>query len=144
MRISQMLRQKPQGDVISVNPKATVADAAQLMSAHRIGAVVVRGDENQLEGILSERDIVRELGQRDSACLSDPVATLMTRKLVTCSPDDTALTALEMMTKGRFRHLPVLDKGQMIGLISIGDAVKARLDELSQENQALEGMIAGH
>jgi len=104
----------------------------------------VSADGASLDGILSERDIVREMGKRGTACLNEPVSNLMTAKLVTCSPSDTALEVLEMMTKGRFRHIPVMEDGNMIGLISIGDAVKARLAELAMEKDALEGMIMGH
>jgi len=97
-----------------------------------------------LDGILSERDIVRELGKRGTGCLAEPVAGMMTKTLITCAPSDNADAVLGMMTKGRFRHLPVMESGAMIGLISIGDVVKARLSELSMEKDALEGMIMGH
>ena len=121
-----------------------MTDAAKLLSQHRIGTVVVSSDGETLEGILSERDIVRELGKRGTGCLSDPVSDLMTAKLTTCSPSNTALEVLEMMTAGRFRHLPVMVDGKMVGLISIGDAVKGRLAELAMEKESLEGMIMGH
>ena len=96
------------------------------------------------DGILSERDIVRELGRRGSAVLMEPVTALMTVKIVTCTPDNSADEVLQTMTDGRFRHLPVVEGSKMIGLISIGDVVKARLSELSMEKSALEGMIMGH
>ena len=99
--------------------------------------------EGTLEGILSERDIVREIGKRGASCLQDQVSSMMTSNIVTCSPQDTADGVLEMMTTGRFRHLPVMEGSKMIGLISIGDVVKARLSELSMEKDALEGMIKG-
>jgi len=95
-------------------------------------------------GILSERDIVRELGKRGASCLTETIATMMTRKLVTCAPSDTSDAILSKMTEGRFRHMPVLDGGTLIGLISIGDVVKARLAELAMERDALEGMVMGH
>jgi len=144
MLVSQILKSKPETGVISVTPNATVIEAAKLLSAHRIGTVVVSADGESLDGILSERDIVRELGKRGTGCLTDPVSALMTAKLTTCSPSDSALDVLEMMTDGRFRHLPVMDEGKMVGLISIGDAVKGRLAELSMEKESLEGMIMGH
>jgi len=84
------------------------------------------------------------LGKRGAGCLSDPVSDLMTSKLTTCSPEDSALKVLEMMTDGRFRHLPVMQDGKMVGLISIGDAVKSRIAELAMEKESLEGMIMGH
>jgi CBS domain-containing protein len=144
MLVSQILRSKPELGVVSVKPTASVSEAARLLSEHRIGTVVVSGDGEALDGILSERDIVRELGKRGTGCLTDPVSALMTSKLTTCSPSNTALEVLEMMTEGRFRHLPVIESGRMIGLISIGDAVKARLAELSMEKESLEGMIMGY
>jgi len=144
MIVSQILKSKPDVGVISVTPTSTVTDAAKLLSHHRIGTVVVSTDGSSLDGILSERDIVRELGKRGTGCLSDPVSALMTSKLVTCSPTNTALEVLEMMTEGRFRHLPVMDDGKMVGLISIGDAVKGRLSQLAMEKESLEGMIMGH
>lgn len=144
MLVSQMLKSKPEMGVISVKPKSTVTEAAKLLSQHRIGTVVVSEDGLTLAGILSERDIVRELGKRGTACLNDPVSALMTAKLITCKPSDTALEVLEVMTNGRFRHVPVMQGGTMIGLISIGDAVKGRLSELAMERDALEGMIMGN
>lgn len=144
MLVSQILKSKPEVGVVSVRPTDHVNDAVKLLSEKRIGTVVVSADGKSLDGILSERDIVREMGKRGVACLDEPVSEMMTSKLVTCVPSDTALEVLEMMTNGRFRHLPVMEDGKMIGLISIGDAVKARLAELSMEKDALEGMIMGH
>lgn len=144
MLVAQILAGKNQQGVLHVTPEALVADAANILSTKRIGTVVVSSDGETLVGILSERDIVREIGKRGAACLSDPVSDLMTKKLVTCTLSDTADGVLEMMTKGRFRHLPVIEDGKMVGLISIGDVVKARLAELAMENDALEGMIMGH
>ncbi len=144
MIVSQILKTKANVGVISVKPDAPVADAVELLSQKRIGTVVVSSDGTALDGILSERDIVREMGKRGTACLDEPVKNLMTSRLVTCTPADSADAVLEMMTNGRFRHLPVMDGGDMIGLISIGDVVKARLAELSMEKDALEGMIMGH
>ncbi len=144
MIVAQILKTKSNVGVISVTPTSTVIEAAKLLSQNRIGTVVVSVDGESLDGILSERDIVRELGKRGTSCLNDPVSALMTSKLVTCSPSDTALKVLEVMTTGRFRHVPVMDDGKMVGLISIGDAVKGRLSQLAMEKDALEGMIMGH
>ena len=143
MPVSTILKAKPSAGVITVTPGSTVAEAAQLLSTKRIGAVIVSQDGAQMAGILSERDIVRELGRRGAACLNDPVEVLMTRDVVTCAPGDRTNTVLQMMTDGRFRHMPVMQDGRMVGLISIGDVVKARLSELSTEVDALEGMIKG-
>jgi len=144
MIVSQILKSKPEMGVVSVAPTDAVSEAAKLLSDNRIGTVVVSKDGESLDGILSERDIVRELGKRGAGCLTDPVSSLMTASPVTCAPSDNALRVLEMMTEGRFRHLPVVENGKMIGLISIGDAVKARLAQLAMEKESLEGMIMGH
>ena len=144
MLVNQILSMKASGDIITIRPAATVADAARLLSEKRIGAIVVSDDGRTPLGILSERDIVRELSKSGAAVLDRPVSDLMTRKLVTCTTGEDALAILERMTEGRFRHLPVVDDaGEMIGLISIGDVVKARLSELSMEKEALTGMIMG-
>lgn len=145
MLVQQILKEKGDGGAVeTVKPGSSVADAAKLLSEKGIGSVVVSPDGVALEGILSERDIVRELGRRGPSCMSDKVEELMTRKLITCTTSETALGVLEIMTQGRFRHLPVVEDGKMIGLVSIGDVVKARLSELAMEKNALEGMIMGH
>ncbi|MBQ2262241.1 MAG: CBS domain-containing protein [Loktanella sp.] len=144
MIVAQILKSKLDMGVVSVKPTDRVSSAVALLSEKRIGTVVVSGDGQTLDGILSERDIVRELGKRGVEVLSAPVSEMMTAKLTTCTTSDSADKVLQMMTEGRFRHLPVMDNGQMIGLISIGDVVKARLAELSMEKDALEGMIMGH
>jgi CBS domain-containing protein len=144
MIVSQILKTKDNTGVVSVKPGDPVSSAVTLLSEKRIGTVVVSSDGTALDGILSERDIVRELGKRGAPCLSDKVSELMTSKLITCTPADQADAVLEKMTAGRFRHMPVLEDGKMIGLISIGDLVKARLSELAMEKDALEGMIMGH
>jgi CBS domain-containing protein len=144
MLVAQILKSKPVGEVVTMRPDATVSDAAEMLSARRIGAVIVSKDGKRPEGILSERDIVRELGKRGMNCLPDPVSALMTEKLVTCTVNDSAESVLISMTEGRFRHMPVMQGDEMIGIISIGDVVKARLSELAMERDALEGMIMGN
>jgi CBS domain-containing protein len=144
MIVGQILKSKADMGVVSVKPTDPVSSAVAILSEKRIGTVVVSGDGETLDGILSERDIVRELGKRGVSALSAPVSEMMTSKLTTCTTADSADQVLEMMTEGRFRHLPVMDNGKMIGLISIGDVVKARLAELSMEKDALAGMIMGH
>ncbi len=143
MLVRQILGTKGGGGVITLGSKTLVSDAARLLSEKRIGAVIISDDGEAAEGILSERDIVRELGRRGEGCLGDSVTALMTRELVSSTPDETADSVLEKMTRGRFRHMPVMEDGKMIGVISIGDVVKARLSELSMEKDALEGMIKG-
>lgn len=144
MIVSQIITSKDVGGVITVKPQASVSEAIAILSEKRIGTLVVSKDESTLGGILSERDIVRELGRHGVALMAEPVSKIMTSKLVTCALGDTADSVLEMMTAGRFRHMPVMDADKMVGLISIGDVVKARLSELSMEKDALEGMIMGH
>lgn len=142
MLVSQILKQKPDG-VITARASISIADLAQLLSQKKIGAVVLSADGSAVQGIVSERDIVRVLGQKGAAALAEPVSTIMTAKVITCAPSDSADTVLQKMTDGRFRHLPVVVGGGLVGLISIGDVVKARLSELSMEKEALEGMIKG-
>ena len=144
MLVSQILKSKADAHVMTVQPHLTVAEAAVILAEKRIGALIVSRDGTTADGILSERDIVREVGKRGGTCLIDTVSSLMTRDPVTCSRLDTADQVLQTMTDGRFRHLPVVEDGKMIGLISIGDVVKARLSELSMEKTALEGMIMGN
>lgn len=144
MLVAQILKSKPEAPVATIRPEATVAAAAELLSARRIGAVVVSEDGKVPLGILSERDIVRELGKRAQGCLTDAVKDLMTVRLVTCVVSDSAQAVLTQMTEGRFRHMPVMAGAEMIGIISIGDVVKARLAELAMERDALEGMIMGN
>jgi CBS domain-containing protein len=143
MHVSQILKSKPEQSVITIPPGSTVASAAALLSSKRIGAVIVSPDGRQVAGIISERDIVRELGRRGAACLSDAVDTIMTARIIGCRREDRANEVLQKMTDGRFRHMPVMEGEVMVGMISIGDVVKARLSELAMEKDALEGMIKG-
>jgi CBS domain-containing protein len=143
MLVQQILASKGDHGVITVAPGSTVQKVSELLSSRRIGAVIVSADGKVAKGIVSERDIVRELGRRGAACLNDPVESLMTAKIVSCTRSEGTDAVLGRMTDGRFRHMPVIEDGQMVGLISIGDVVKARLMELSAEKDALEGMIKG-
>lgn len=144
MLVQQILRTKADDGVVTVLPGTTVAQVADLLSARRIGAVIVSRDGKVAEGIVSERDIVRELGRRGPGCLTDRVEAVMTAKLIACKLGDTAREVLTKMTNGRFRHMPVIEEGEMVGMISIGDVVKARLSELVTEKEALEDMIRGY
>lgn len=144
MLVQQIMRTKSDDGVVTVAPGWDLSAVAEILSARRIGAVIIATDGKTPLGIISERDIVRELGRRGPACLSDPVEKIMTRKISCCTREDDAVSVLERMTEGRFRHMPVLDGEEMIGLISIGDVVKCRLAELAMEKEALEGMIMGN
>ena len=143
MIVSQILKSKSDDGVVSLPPGSTVAKVAEVLSARKIGAVVISKDGKHLTCIVSERDVVRELGRRGPACLAETVDSIMTARVVTCARADTAEAVMQKMTDGRFRHLPVVEGTEMVGLISIGDVVKARLAELAMEKDALEGMIKG-
>lgn len=144
MLVQQILKSKSTDGVYTIKPGTSVSDAASVLSNNRIGSVVVSATGKTADGILSERDIVRELGKRGVACMSDKVDDMMTSNLVTCSPEDRTDDVLSKMTEGRFRHMPVIENGEMVGLITLGDVVKSQLTQLSMEKQALEGMIMGH
>ncbi|MDG1068003.1 MAG: CBS domain-containing protein [Sulfitobacter sp.] len=144
MLVSHILKSKADDSVATALPSMTIAQAAQALSEKRIGTLLISRDGTTPDGILSERDIVRQLGKAGAACLSEPVSSIMTSKLVTCTRDMRADAVLEQMTEGRFRHMPVVEDGALVGLISLGDVVKARLMELAMEKDALEGMIRGH
>jgi CBS domain-containing protein len=126
--------------VVSVGPDAKLSEAVRTLGERKIGAVLVIA-AGSIEGILSERDIVRVLGQRGAAVLDEPVGAVMTRKVVGCRPTDTVASLMEMMTVGKFRHLPVMDEGRVIGLISIGDVVKRRVQDYEAEQEALRDYI---
>jgi CBS domain-containing protein len=129
------------GDVVTVEPNATLAAAAQLLAEHRIGALVIVGADRRVAGILSERDIVRALAERGASVLDEPVSQAMTRKVVTCKENETVAGLMEHMTAGKFRHLPVVDQGRLTGIISIGDVVKHRLHEIETETAAMRDYI---
>jgi CBS domain-containing protein len=126
--------------ILSVGPEAKLADAIKVLSERKIGAVLVM-NEGRIEGILSERDIVRVLGERGARVLDEPVSAVMTRKVVSCRESDTVGGLMEMMTLGKFRHLPVVEDGKVVGLISIGDVVKRRVQEYEAEQEALREYI---
>ena len=128
-------------DVVTIDPTASLVSAAKMLATHRIGAVIITGADRQVVGILSERDIVRALAERGSSALEEPVGQVMTRKVVTCSETDTVAEIMERMTAGKFRHLPVVERGRLAGLISIGDVVKYRLGQMEHESKALHEYI---
>ena len=127
-------------NIVTVEPSATVRTAVQLLSERRIGAVLVMAGK-QIAGILSERDVVRVLGERGAAILDEKVEQVMTRKVVTCHPSDTIAAIMEKMTERKFRHLPVVEESKVVGLISIGDVVKWRVAEYESEQEALRDYI---
>ncbi|TNF18871.1 MAG: CBS domain-containing protein [Rhodobacteraceae bacterium] len=145
MLVQQILKSKGVSSVETVSPDMRVSEAAAILADKGIGTVVVSSDGGKTAaGILSERDIVRELAKSGAGCLNEPVSAYMTTELQTCTRDEQTDSVLSRMTEGRFRHMPVVEGGEMIGLISLGDVVKARLSELAMEKDALQGMIMGH
>jgi CBS domain-containing protein len=140
MTVKAILAQKG-GDVVTIEPAATLAAATKLLAERRIGAVLILGLEGRVAGILSERDIVRVLAERGAAALNERVDQVMTRRVFTCSESDTVAQVMEQMTAGKFRHVPVIEQGQLAGIISIGDVVKHRLHEIESESNALRQYI---
>jgi CBS domain-containing protein len=130
------------GNVISTEPTADLAAAAKLLSTHRIGALVVLDAGGHLVGILSERDIVRRMADGGIAVLQQPVAQVMTCNVSTCDINDTISSVMDRMTKGKFRHMPVLDNNRLAGLISIGDVLKLHIDTQHEHIRQLEASIA--
>jgi CBS domain-containing protein len=140
MTVKAILSRKG-NNVITIEPTVTLSAAVNILAEHRIGAVVVAGADKQVAGILSERDIVHALAQRGPGALEEAVGQVMTRKVVTCAESDTVAALMERMTQGKFRHLPVVERGKLVGLVSIGDVVKHRLGEMEHESNALREYI---
>lgn len=128
-------------DVVLVEPQMTLFEAAQVMTENRVGAVVVLGSEHRIVGILSERDIVRAIARRGAKALDEEVLQVMTREVMTCTEDETTARVMSRMTAGRFRHLPVMKANRLIGIVSIGDVVKHRVEEIENESEALRDYI---
>lgn len=129
-------------DVVTLEPNATLAEATRMLGARRIGAVVVTAGDRRIAGILSERDIVRAVGELGAEALSLTVDKVMTAKVSTCRETHTVNDVMEVMTRGRFRHLPVEKDGQLDGIISIGDVVKRRIEEVEREAEQIREYIA--
>jgi CBS domain-containing protein len=142
MIVRNIIDTKAMRQIVTIKPSDPVKAAMELLAKHRIGAVIVSRDGEIVDGILSERDIVRALGTRGVSCLDGEVQDLMTAEVIGCRPEDTAISVMERMTDGRFRHMPVIEQNRMIGVISIGDVVKARITEVQAENAALTDMIS--
>jgi CBS domain-containing protein len=140
MRISDVLSSKPSGQVVTISPDATVRDLLALLAEHNIGAVVVSTDGQAVDGIVSERDVVRRLHQ-DDGVLDGAVSSIMTRDVRTCEPDTSVDDLRVMMTERRIRHVPVVSDGSLTGIISIGDVVKSSLDQLQFERDQLDSYV---
>ena len=130
-------------EVATTRPDATIADAAKLLKERNVGALVITTEDGRLAGILSERDLVRGLPEHGADLLALKVKDRMTAEVTTCTPDDRVDGIMKLMTDGRFRHLPVVEEGKLVGIISIGDVVKSRLEELESETTTLREYIAG-
>ena len=142
MNVAKILEAKG-GSVVTVSAKAEVADAIDLLNRHNIGALVALDDDGKVAGILSERDIVRRLRSHSDTLLGQPVSAIMTPKPVTCTREDSVDDVMQMMTGRHFRHMPVVEHNTLIGVISIGDVVKTKIEVTEGEAAALREYISG-
>jgi CBS domain-containing protein len=140
MRINEVLAAKPSQEVITISPDATVRDLLHLLAQHNVGALIVSTDGSSVEGIVSERDVVRRLNE-DEAVLSSPVSAIMTGDVHTCEGHHPITDVMQVMTEQRFRHVPVVKDGKLTGIISIGDVVKSRMRELEFERDQLDSYV---
>ena len=141
MNVEHILSEKGR-NVVTIDPQSTLAEAARTLSDKRIGAVIVSSGNQPVLGILSERDIVRAINEKGSAALNEPVSRYMTAKVVTCTGRSAINELMEIMTNGKFRHVPIVEDGRLNGIVSIGDVVKYRLAEIESESRALRDYIA--
>jgi CBS domain-containing protein len=141
MNVAAILKSKGKG-VITTTPNTSLLDVAKLLERNGIGCIVVEGEDGKVAGIVSERDIVRAVGQSGAKVLKDPVSTYMTRTVVTAREADTIDRLMSEMTTHHFRHMPVVERGRLIGLVSIGDVVKMRIAEAEMEAAAMRQYIA--
>ncbi|MGL5824267.1 MAG: CBS domain-containing protein [Nocardioides sp.] len=140
MRISEVLRAKPRQDVITISPAATVRELVALLAEHNVGALIVSSDGSTVQGIVSERDIVRRL-HGDATVIDGPVAAIMTSQVHTCEQDQSVDELMQLMTDQRIRHVPVVTRGALTGIVSIGDVVKNRMAELEFERDQLDSYV---
>jgi CBS domain-containing protein len=140
MTVSTILADKGR-DVVTIDPGTNLADAAQLLTEKRIGAALILGADRRVVGIISERDIVRALAERGAAALLEPVSQTMTRQVETCNEREPISSIMERMTDGKFRHVPVVDQGRLVGIVSIGDVVKHRVQQIERESAEMREYI---
>ena len=140
MRIKEVLARKPTHDVVTVRPDATVRDLLGLLAEHNIGALIVSADGESVDGIVSERDVVRRM-HSDGTVIDNTVGGIMTEVVKTCSPDDELDEVMMVMTEGRFRHIPVCEGDNLIGIVSIGDLVRHKIDRLQFERDQLDSYV---
>jgi CBS domain-containing protein len=141
MNVASILKLKGRA-VSTARPDASLLDVAQKLGAKKIGAIVVVGDNGHVAGIISERDLIRAIAERGAAALTLTVADVMTRTVVSCQETSELDELMEMMTKGRFRHMPVIEDGALVGIISIGDVVKYHVAEVEMEVSAMRNYLA--
>lgn len=141
MNVATILKLKGR-EVVTSAPNAALLDIVALLGSHGIGCVVITGDDGKVAGIVSERDIVREIARAGSKVLKEPVATCMTKTVVSCRESDTIDRLMAEMTSHRFRHMPVVERGRLTGLVSIGDVVRMRIAEAEMEAAAMREYIA--
>jgi CBS domain-containing protein len=140
MTVSIILAAKGR-DTVTIEPNASLAEAVHVLAEKRIGAALILGADRRIAGIISERDIVRALAERGAAVLDEPVSRTMTRKVETCSENEPVANIMERMTAGKFRHMPVVAQGRLVGIVSIGDIVKHRVQEMERESVAMRDYI---
>ncbi len=141
MSVKAILEEKGR-DVVTMGPDETLSEAIGTLAKRRIGAVVVLKADGRIAGILSERDVVRAIGEGGSDALARPVSSIMTPKVQVCREENTVHDVMEIMTRGRFRHLPVEREGRLVGIISIGDVVKRRIEDAEREAEEIRTYIA--
>ncbi|MEZ0581198.1 CBS domain-containing protein [Nocardioides sp. MH1] len=140
MRITEVLQAKALPDIVTIAPDAGVRELIATLAEHNIGALIVSGDGSSLDGIVSERDVVRRL-HSDGTVIDNTVGAIMTQVVKTCSPDDNLDEVLGWMTEGRFRHIPVCDGDDLVGIVSIGDLVKHKINLLEFERDQLDSYV---
>jgi CBS domain-containing protein len=141
MNIAQILKSKGRA-VATARPEATLGEIISKLAQKRIGAIVIVGDNGEVAGILSERDVIRRLGERGAEALQEPASQIMTAAVITCQESSTIDELMELMTQGRFRHVPVIEDGALVGIVSIGDIVKNHIAEVEMEVTAMRGYFA--
>jgi CBS domain-containing protein len=140
MRIVEVLNAKPEGGVLTISPEAGVRELIAMMAEHNVGALIVSSDGDTIAGIVSERDVVRHL-HSDGTVVNNTVAAIMTEVVESCAPDSTLDDLMEVMTNRRIRHVPVLDDGHLVGIVSIGDVVKHKMSQLQFERDQLDSYV---
>ena len=142
MSVAHILQRKGR-DIFTAKPADTVKTVAEMLSGKRIGAVVISADGAKIDGIVSERDIVHALAKQGASALTSPVSSIMTKNVQTCSEEDSETELMALMTQNRIRHLPVVAKGKLVGMVSIGDVVKLRVEQIERDAADMKAYIAG-